>query len=99
MNRSELLNFKNGNTISSGALGGMGTAGITSGMIGGLGGAGGTTLLGANITGGPSNFGGMLGGAGAGVGAGGLHMQNSNVVGDSELDIEFGYCSEEESIF
>ena len=64
MSRSD-LNFKNANTVSSGAM-----------MAYTLAGPGGNaTLLGA----GHQNY-------------------NSNIA-ESEMDIEFGYCSEEESIF
>lgn len=55
-------------------------------------GNGGTTLLGGNLT-----VMGGLGGTG-GLGPLGINNQNSHM-GESELDIEFGYCSEEESIF
>jgi hypothetical protein len=64
MSRSD-VNFRNANTISSGALG-QPHAQNPSPATGGV--------------------------------AGLLNNYNSNI-GESELDIEFGYCSEEESIF
>jgi hypothetical protein len=45
----------------------------------------------------------LEGGAGGNGGTALLNIHNSNIlgvgVGESEMDIEFGYCSEEESIF